>query len=273
MSGGSMATPAGRWALGRRRPGRRVLIKNGFYLLGQRRPPNMPAATESMQTEAGAGAAPSPPPSGEKSEWWSNPAVVGLMGFGTTTMIAGLSNLPAPYVNGFNNNWVVFGMAMAFGGAAQLIAGLIALRKGNLFAGSAFVGYGAFWIAFTLMLTSFAGYAGTIPGTAPAVAAPIYYGVAGFAFIWMMFTFTFFINSFKHGWGITMVFLFLLIAFILLVVKFWSLAANPTTSPFLGSGVDNWAVGGIIIFTGFIAWYVATAILTNWNYGRKVLPE
>jgi len=218
-----------------------------------------------MQAEAGTGGAPSPPPAAEKSEWWSNPAVVGLMGFGTTTMIAGLSNLPAPYVNGFNGNWVVYGMALAFGGTAQLIAGLIALRKGNLFAGSAFVGYGAFWIAFTLMLTSF------LPGATSGV--PIGYGVAGFAFIWMMFTFTFFINSFKHGWGITMVFLFLLIAFILLVVKFWSLAASPTNSPFLGSGADNWAVGGVIIFTGFLAWYVATAILTNWNYGRKVLPE
>jgi len=233
----------------------------------------MPAAAESMQAEAGAGATPSPPPPAEKSEWWTNPGVVGLMGFGTTTMIAGLSNLPAPYANGFNNNWVVFGMALAFGGTAQLIAGIIALRKGNLFAGSAFVGYGAFWIAFTLMLTSFLGYAGNISAGPPPVPAPIYYGVAGFAFVWMMFTFTFFINSFKHGWGITMVFLFLLIAFILLVVKFWSLAANPGSSPFLGSGVDNWAVGGVIIFTGFLAWYVATAILTNWNYGRKVLPE
>ena len=217
-----------------------------------------------MLPDAGAGVPAPPPASGEKTEWWTNPAVVGLMGFGTTTMIAGLSNLPAPYSNGFAGNWVVYGMALAFGGTAQLIAGLIALRKGNLFAGSAFVGYGAFWIAFTLMLTSFVGQAGT---------APIYYGVAGFAFIWMMFTFSFFINSFKHGWGITMVFLFLLIAFALLVAKFWSLAASNGGGPFSGSGVDNWAVGGIIILTGFIAWYVATAILTNWNYGRKVLPE
>ena len=226
----------------------------------------MAEAAESLQAGTGAGAPPSPPPSGEKTEWWTNPAVVGLMGFGTTTMIAGLSNLPAPYSNGFYQNWVVFGMAFAFGGAAQLLAGLIALRKGNLFAGSAFVGYGAFWIAFTLMLSSFSA----VP---IAANAPIFYGVAGFAFIWMMFTFTFFINSFKHGWGITMVFLFLLIAFALLVAKFWSLASNPGGSPFLGTGVDNWAVGGVIIFDGFLAWYVATAILTNWNYGRKILPE
>jgi len=200
----------------------------------------------------------------EKPEWWASPAVVGLMGFGTTTMIAGLSNLPTPYGAGFGGNWVVYGMAVAFGGIAQLIAGLIALRKGNMFAGSAFMGYGAFWLAFTLMLTSFTSQL-------PAADAPaIFYGVAGFAFIWMLFTFSFLINAPKHGWGIFMVFLFLFIAFILLTVKFFSIAAGQTT--FNADQSANWAVGGEIILTGFIAWYVATADLTNWNYGRKVLP-
>jgi len=55
-------------------------------------------------------------------------------------------------------------------------------------------------------------------------------------------------------------------------VKFSSLAST-TNGPFTGTGADNWAVGGVIIVTGIMAWYVATAILTNWNYGRRVLPE
>jgi uncharacterized protein len=220
----------------------------------------MPASSETMETAKGMQEA--PPKMEEKPEWWASPAVVGLMGFGTTTMIAGLSNLPAPYSNGFANNWAIYGMAVAFGGTAQLIAGLIALRKGNMFAGSAFMGYGAFWLAFTLMLTDFTGQAPT--GT------PILWAVAAFSFMWMLFTFTFLINSPKHGWGIFMVFLFLFIAFILLVVKFVSLAQGQTT--FTGTNGANWAVGGEIIFDGFLAWYVATADLTNWNYGRKVLP-
>jgi uncharacterized protein len=226
-------------------------------------------ASESMETARGMEEA--PPKVEEKPEWWASPAVVGLMGFGTTTMIAGLTNLPLPYAAGFANNWVVYGMAIAFGGIAQLIAGLIALRKGNMFAGSAFMGYGAFWIAFTLMLTSYVGGAGT--------GAPVYYGVAGFAFVWVLFTFTFLINSPKHGWGIFAVFFFLFIAFILLVAKFFSLAANAGgctavvgCGPFAADAAANWAVGGEIILTGLIAWYVATADLTNWNYGRKVLP-
>ena len=189
----------------------------------------MPAAGETMETATGMKEA--PPKVEEKPEWWASPAVIGLMGFGTTTMIAGLSNLPTPYGAGFGGNWVVFGMAIFFGGMAQLIAGFVALRKGNMFAGSAFVGYGAFWLAFTSMLYVFAG-------TAPT-GTPILWGVAAFAFI-------------------------------LLTVKCASLAAGQTTfNPDQGA---NWAVGGEIIFDGFLAWYVATADLTNWNYGRKILP-
>ncbi|HTP56342.1 MAG TPA: acetate uptake transporter [Thermoplasmata archaeon] len=208
-----------------------------------------------------------PPRMEEKPEWWASPAVIGLMGFGLTTIIAGLSDLPQPYGTGFGavggglgTNWVTFGMAIAFGGLAQFVAGFIALRKGNMFAGSAFVGYGAFWIAFTLMLASFAGLAG--PGF--PVAA---FGVAGFAFVWMMFTLTFLINSMKHGWGIFFVFLFLFVAFILLVVQFWQVGGGHSVSK-----GQLWATGGEIILTGATAWYVATADLTNWNYGRKVLP-
>ena len=223
--------------------------------------PNMPDGAATMETARGLEEA--PPKVEEKPEWWASPAVVGLMGFGTTTMIAGLTNLPTPYSAGFAGNWAVYGMALAFGGSAQFVAGAIALRKGNMFAGSAFIGYGSFWWAFVLMLVAFSP-------AAIAAGTPILWGIAGFAFIWMMFTFSFLINAPKHGWGVFMVFLFLFIAFILLTVKFASLAAGQTTfNPNQGA---NWAVGGEIIFDGFLAWYVATADLTNWNYGRKVLP-
>jgi len=217
--------------------------------------------------ETARGMTEAPPRVEEKPEWWGTPAIIGLMGFGTTTMVAGLSNLPAPYSNGFVNNWVVYGMALAFGGTAQFAAGLVALRKGNVFAGSAFVGYGAFWIAFTLMLVEFTGQ---IPGPVGATGV-IYYGVAGFAFIWFLFTLTFLINAPKHGMVLTGVFLFLTIAFLLLTVKFWQIAANGGNPSVISTG-EGWAVGGEIFFTGLLAWYLATADLTNWNYGRKVLP-
>jgi uncharacterized protein len=218
----------------------------------------MPPSGQTMETAKGMEEA--PPRVEEKPEWWGTPAIIGLMGFGTTTMIAGLTNLPAPYSNGFAGNWVVYGMALAFGGTAQFAAGLVALRKGNVFAGSAFVGYGSFWLAFTLMLTQFAA-------TPIADHVPIFYGIAGFTFIWMMFTITFLLSAPKHGIVLTMVFLFLVIAYALLTWQFWQFANGNT----LTTG-QSWAVGGEIFFDGLLAWYLATADLTNWNYGRKLLP-
>lgn len=218
----------------------------------------MPASDMTMETARGMQEA--PPRMEEKPEWWASPAVVGLMGFGLTTIIAGLTNLPAPYSNGFANNWIVFGMAIFFGGSAQLIAGVIGLRKGNMFAGSAFMGYGAFWLAYFFMLTV------GLTAYAPAGTAG-FYGISAFAFVWMLFTLTFLINSMKHGWGIFFVFLFLFVSYILLTVLFWQMGAGDSISK-----GEHWAVGGMITLTGLTAWYVATADLTNWNYGRKLLP-
>lgn len=200
----------------------------------------------------------------EKPEWWASPATVGLMGFGTTTMLAGLGFLPKPYGGDFIGTWTVLGMALFFGGIAQFLAGIISLRKGNMFAGSAFVGYGAFWLSLTFLLTSGPSTVGGILGA--GLGANLY-GVSGYMFIWMLFTVTFLINSMKHGWGIFFVFLFLTVAFILLGIYFFMLGGGHVPS----NGQD-WATGGVTILTGLTAWYVATADLTNWNYGRKVLP-
>lgn len=211
-----------------------------------------------MTMETAHGMQEAPPKMEEKPEWWASSATLGLMGFGTTTMLAGLQD----------GGWILSGtllsMALFFGGATQMIAGVIALRKGNMFAGTAFVGYGAFWLAFNTFLTS--GYgaaadAATINGTG------IGYDIAAFTFVWFMFTLAFLLNAPKHGWGITAVFLFLTIAFILLTVQWWEVGA---ASP-LSHGTYQ-AIGAEIVLTGLLAWLVGTADLTNWNYGRKVIP-
>ncbi len=74
-----------------------------------------------------------------------NPAVVGLAGFGTTILLLQFHNL------GWCGTGVVFCCALAFGGAAQLMAGLQEFRAGNNFGYSAFSSYGAFWIALALI--------------------------------------------------------------------------------------------------------------------------
>jgi succinate-acetate transporter protein len=182
---------------------------------------------------------------------WANPAVVGLMGFGTTTMLTGWLNTgnlgvsPNP----------VLGMAMAFGGSAQFIAGWVALRKSEIFAGSAFVGYGSFWLALSFMLTLL-----------PTVFSvhPTGNDLLAFWIIWGLFTFSFMINSFKHGIGVPIVFVLLFLAFVLLAVDAY---LGTRASP----GFVQ-AMGWEIFIDGLAAWATATAILTNGNYGRKVIP-
>lgn len=195
---------------------------------------------------------------GAKDPFWAPASVIGLCGFGLTTMLAGVaiaSNGPHWGVG----NAAVYPMAMAFGGTAQCAAGLIMLRRNEIFPGSAFVSFGAFWWAFTL-LTS--GLIAWLPATVGA------YDIMWFMIVWAMFTFSFAINAHFHGPAITFVFWSLLLAFILLAIDFGLFGAGKAVS----SGL--WEVTGIVTFIcGAAAWYAATGILTAAHHGgKKVLP-
>jgi uncharacterized protein len=214
---------------------------------------NMSASGQTMETAHGLTEA--PPKVEEKPEWWASPATLGLLGFGTTTILAGLQ------VGTWIGAGAVLAMAIYFGGIAQIIAGLIGLRKGNMFA-TAFLCYGAFWLAFNWLLTS------------NAVPADLY-GIAAFMFVWFLVTLTFTINAPKHGIGITLVFVTLLIAFLLLTWEFDTMAAAQNAGNSVATAVSHstkQGIGAEIILTGVLAWFVATADVTNWNYGRKIIP-
>ena len=183
-----------------------------------------------------------PSPASTPAPDWANPAVIGLMGFGMTTMVTGLSNVTSLNINGSP----VLALALIWGGTAQFLAGFIALKKGNIFAGSAFTGYGSFWIAVFVMQFVVGGVAGN--------------DLLVFWFVWTLFTFTFLINSWKHGPGLFVIFLLLFIAFILLCI-----VADGYTS------IQS-AAGWEIFLDGLVAWYVATGIEVEAHYGRKILP-
>jgi uncharacterized protein len=203
-------------------------------------------ATATMETAHGMEEA--PPKMEEKPEWWASTATLGLMGFGLTTILAGLT------VGAWIGAGATFSMALFFGGAAQIIAGIIALRKGNMFAGSAFTSYGAFWWAFVWLNTTYSTLA-------------THYDAPAFFFVWMLFTLTFLICAWKHGIGVFLVFLTLWLAFVLLTINAWEQAAGSPLSKGAMQGI-----GGEIVLTGLLAWLTATADLANWNFGRKVIP-
>src|SRR3954467_11579673 len=71
----------------------------------------------------------------------ANPAALGLVGFGLTTVLLSLINagvLPA------GGEGVVIPLALAYGGFIQIVAGFFEFRVGNTFGMTAFLSYGAF---------------------------------------------------------------------------------------------------------------------------------
>jgi succinate-acetate transporter protein len=134
-----------------------------------------------------------------------NPAVVGLAGFGLTTFTLQLFNLKviglAPVI------WY----GLIFGGACQLIAGLLEFRTGNNFGFMAFTGYGAFWIALSFMLTF--GTNTALGKAFPALAmgpSDLGYFLVG----WTIFTAILFVGSMRASTALAIVFLTLLLGFI-----------------------------------------------------------
>jgi uncharacterized protein len=176
-------------------------------------------------------------------EWWANPAVVGLMGFALTTMATGLHNV------GYWGAGPTLALAIAFGGTAQFIAGIVDLRKGSIFGGSAFMSYGAFWWSVFMLL--FVQPKSGIPAGHPEEL--------GFFLMWTLFTFAFCLAVQRVGKFLAVLFWLLLLAFILL--DFVVIGKVPAP-------VAGWE----IFITGLLAWYIAMATLVNTVYGRKILP-
>ena len=134
----------------------------------------------------------------------ANPAPLGLVGFGLTTVLLSCVNaglIPAAGAN------AVVPMAFAFGGLAQIIAGILEYVNGNTFGMVAFTSYGAFWWWYALM--GWTVGAGWIKAPAP-VAVAVALG------LWGVFTLYMWVSTFRSNKGIWTVFLLLWITFFLL---------------------------------------------------------
>jgi len=176
-------------------------------------------------------------------EWWANPAVVGLMGFALTTMATGLHNV------GYWGAGPTLALAIAYGGTAQFIAGIVDLRKGSIFGGSAFMSYGAFWWSLFMLLY-------VQPKTGVPAGHP---EELGFFLMWTLFTFAFCIAVLRVGKYLAVLFWLLLLAFILLdLVVVGKVPAK----------VAGWE----ILIVGLLAFYIAMATLVNTVHGKKLMP-
>jgi succinate-acetate transporter protein len=182
----------------------------------------------------------------------ANPAPLGLAGFGLTTIL--LSSINAGLLPGATPSLisVVVPLAFAYGGVAQIIAGIMEFRNGNTFGTVAFTSYGLFWWWYGLLLwTVGAGWL-----KAPA---PVALGVT--LLLWGVLTLLLWVSTFRLNLCIWFVFL-------LLWMTFFCLAAGD-----LGAGALWHTLGGWLgLATGTAAMYVAFAEVTNATFKRAVLP-
>ncbi|RME45517.1 MAG: transcriptional regulator [Chloroflexi bacterium] len=182
------------------------------------------------------------------AEQRANPAPLGLAGFGLTTTVLTLhvaGILPA------EGESVVFALAFAFGGAAQLIAGVLEYVNGNTFGTTAFTSYGAFW--WWVALNTWTAGAGWI--TAPAAS-----GAAVTLLFWGVFTFYLWIATWTHPRAVWLLFLLLWVVFLLLALGDFGLS-------FL-TPIGGWV--GVVL--GLLALYISAALVINDSFKRDVLP-
>lgn len=177
----------------------------------------------------------------------ANPAPLGLMGFGITTILLNMHNIGL-----FGLSSMIVAMGLFYGGIAQIIAGIMEWKKKNTFGTVAFTSYGLFWIAFVAMV---------LMPQSGMIKHPGNYEVAAFLFLWGLFTLIMFIGSLKINKALTVVFLLLSILFFLLA--FADALNFPTLKVIAG-------YEGIIC--GLSAVYAGAAQIFNEVYGKTILP-
>jgi uncharacterized protein len=179
----------------------------------------------------------------------ADPAPLGLAAFALTTFVLSFFNAG---LLGKGGEPIVLGLALAYGGFAQLLAGMWEFRNNNTFGATAFASYGAFWLSFWALNQFFAS---KIP------AADLGHAVGLYLIAWGIFTAYMWVASFRTTVAVNLVFLLLAITFIVLGIG----QAGGT------SGVIK-AGGWLGIATAVVAWYASFAGVANSTFGRTVLP-
>jgi succinate-acetate transporter protein len=180
----------------------------------------------------------------------ADPGPLGLAAFAMTTFVLSMFN--AELMNKTKGEAVVLGLALFYGGLAQLLAGMWEFRTGNTFGATAFASFGAFWLSFWAF-NQF--YADKVPKDYAGKAVGLY------LIAWGIFTAYMFIASLRTTVAISVVFFLLTVTFFLLGI------GDAATEPDIGK-----AGGYVGLATAAAAWYASFAVVANSTFGRVILP-
>lgn len=177
-----------------------------------------------------------------------NPAPLGLLGFGMTTVLLNLHN-----AGFYELNSMILAMGICYGGLAQIIAGIMEWRKNNTFAATAFISYGLFWLSLvTLIVLAKLGWGAASNDTA----------MAAYLAMWGLFTAIMFVGTLRLNSALQLVFASLMVLFFLLAYGDFTNAS---------AGFKHFT-GYEGILCGFSAIYAGLAQVLNELFGKIVLP-
>ena len=196
-----------------------------------------------------------PEPTTQIKDTTANPAPLGLLGFGMTTVLLNFHN--AGY---YELNSMVLAMGICYGGIAQVIAGLMEWKKGNTFATTAFISYGFFWLSLVALI----GLPKLGFTAADETAMAVYLAT------WGLFTGGMFIGTFRLNRALQFVFGSLTILFFLLAWEHfyaveWPGMGGASAGFKHFTGYEGLVCGGSAIYTGL-------AQVLNELYGKTILP-
>jgi succinate-acetate transporter protein len=179
----------------------------------------------------------------------ADPGPLGLAAFAMTTFVLSMFNADLVSRSG---EAIVFGLALAYGGIAQVLAGMWEFRTGNTFGAVAFTSYGAFWISFWAFVQF---YAAGVP------AADAGHAVGLYLIAWGIFTAYMSIAALRTSAAVLAVFVLLTATFFVLGI------GNARASDTLIK-----TAGWLGLATAAAAWYASFAAVTNATFGRTVIP-
>ncbi|MGB8602213.1 MAG: acetate uptake transporter [Rhizomicrobium sp.] len=191
-----------------------------------------------------------PGPNGARSIIAQDALSLGLAAFGITTLLASMINaglLPPA------GETAELPLAMTLGGTTQLIAGALAARRGDHFATTAFIAYGAFWWWYAILSIWFRTGFADMNDARPTIGATL--------LLWGVLALFLWVGSFKRTRLTVTIFLAITITFFVLA------AGLLLVAPWLTR------IGGYCgMICGTLALYGSFAAITNDSYGHRILP-
>ena len=203
-----------------------------------------PESEAERRLEVGEGPVPAVPQAYASAD----PAPLGLAAFAMRTFALSVGNAKiwGPGAD------AALALALVYGGAVQLFAGMWEFVRKNTFGALAFSSYGAFWIAYYVFGKFVAG------GIAPA---DVPQAVGVFLLGWTIFTFYMVLPSLRVSAAVAAVFILLTITFVLLTIG--AFQSNMT--------VNHWG-GYFGIATAAVAWYTSFAGVVNETFKKAIIP-